>query len=80
MKVWKPWSLVRECPRCGSFEIHRHRGGGRFKRLALQFVLVRRYSCMNCNSIYYGYLFCKRRARSNPASNDATIAMPFPKT
>jgi hypothetical protein len=60
--MWMPWSRFRQCPRCGSFEVYRHRGRGLFKRLILQMVLVRRYSCRNCNSLYYGYLFSRRKA------------------
>jgi len=61
-KMWKPWSGVRECPRCGSFEVYRHRSRLTFKRLLLHLVLVRRFSCRNCNGLYYGYLFSERKA------------------
>jgi transposase-like protein len=62
LKMWKPWSRVRLCPRCGSFEVYRHRGRGLFTRLVLGLVLVRRYSCRNCNSLYFGYLLSRRKA------------------
>jgi transposase-like protein len=61
--MWKPWSSVRQCPRCGSFEIHRHRGRTTLKRVALLLVLTRRYSCMNCNSLYYGYVLSRKDER-----------------
>jgi transposase-like protein len=65
----KPWSSVRQCPRCGSYDIHRHRGGRKLRRFLLRLVLVRRYSCMYCNSLYYGYLFSKRdTSRKGPTS------------
>ena len=61
-KMWKPWSHVRQCPRCGSFEVYRHRSRFTIKRLFLQLVFVRRFSCRNCNGLYYGYLLSKRKA------------------
>jgi len=61
LRMWQPWSRVRQCPRCDSFEVYRHREYGLFKRIFLGLVLVRRYSCRNCNSLYYGYLFSRRQ-------------------
>lgn len=58
---WNPWTIVRQCPRCGSFDVHRHRGGSKFKRFILALFFVRRFSCMYCNSLYYGYRFSKRK-------------------
>ena len=57
----KFWLRIRQCPRCGSFDVHRHRGGSKLKRFLLRLVLLRRYSCMYCNSLYYGYLFSYRK-------------------
>jgi hypothetical protein len=59
--MWKPWSIIRQCPRCGSFDVHRHRGGSSLKRLVLGAVLARLYSCMYCNGLYYGYVFSRRK-------------------
>ena len=59
--MWKPWSSIRQCPQCDSFDIHRHRGGSKVKRFLLRLVLVRRYSCMYCNTLYYGYVFSQRK-------------------
>ena len=54
-------SHFRQCPGCGSFNIHRHRGGSRLKRFAIRLALsLRQYSCLYCNSLYYGFLFSKR--------------------
>lgn len=58
----QPWLPVRQCPRCGSFDVHRHRSRF-FKRLMLALILACRYSCLNCNSLYCGYLFSKRKGR-----------------
>jgi transposase-like protein len=66
---------VRQCPRCGSFNVHRHRGGSQLKRLAIRLVLMRRYSCMYCNSLYYGFLFTKRLPEQERASREAKLTM-----
>ena len=60
--MWKPWSRIRQCTYCESFDVYRHRGGGTLKRLFLRLILVRRYACVYCNSLYYGYWFSKRKA------------------
>ena len=59
--MWNQLSSLRQCPRCGSFDIHRHRGGSSLKRFLLRMVLARRFSCMNCNGLYYGFVFSKRK-------------------
>jgi transposase-like protein len=64
--MWKPWSRIRKCPHCGSFDVHRHRGE-QLKRRLLGLVLVRRFACMNCNSLYYGYLFGRRKSGQRAA-------------
>jgi hypothetical protein len=76
----KLWSTVRRCPRCGSFNIHSHRGGSQFKRFIIKLVLMRKYSCLYCNSLYYGYLFSKRLPDLDRADKDPNIAMPIPKS
>src|ERR1019366_9792524 len=68
-KMWMPWSSVRQCPQCGSFDVHRHRGGGPFKRFILQLVFLRVYSCMDCNGRYHGYSFSRRKAEETGANN-----------
>jgi len=59
--MWTPWSNLRRCPRCGSFDVHSHRGGSKLKRTLLRLMLARRFSCMNCNGLYYGYVFSVRK-------------------
>jgi hypothetical protein len=66
---------VRQCPRCGSFNVHRHRGGSQIKRTATRLVLMRKYSCMYCNSLYYGFLFSKRLPEQERASREAKLMM-----
>lgn len=69
--MWKPRSLIRQCPRCGSFDIHRHRGKS-LKRSLLRLVFVRQFACLNCNSLYYGFLFSKRKEGLNGRNREWT--------
>jgi len=79
-KMLKRWTPVRQCPRCGSFNIHRHRGGSQIKRLAVRLFLMRKYSCMYCNSLYYGCVFSKRLPEQERASREAKLIMPMSKS
>jgi hypothetical protein len=33
----------------------------RFRRWSLALFLIGRYSCMNCNSLYFGYFLTRRK-------------------
>ena len=44
----------RQCPTCGSKNIHRSRRQGFYERLVLRIRSQRPYRCMECNGRYYG--------------------------
>jgi len=75
-KMWTPWSSFRQCPRCGSFEVYRHRGQPPFTRFVLQLYSCRRFSYRNCNSLYYGYLLSRRKGGGINRGVDRETALP----
>jgi len=58
------WRLIRRCPYCDSFEVHRSRPQSVFERLAL-LLLLRPFRCMNCNGRHYNFVFAKWRPTQN---------------
>jgi hypothetical protein len=50
------------------------------KRLVLRLALMRKYSCMYCNSLYYGFLFSKRLPEQERASREAKLMVPASKS
>jgi hypothetical protein len=58
--------LIRQCPSCGSRDVHRCRKRTLLEVWILPLILIRPFRCMGCYQRYYGFFF-SRQAGINEA-------------
>jgi transposase-like protein len=55
-----PWTKTRQCPFCGSHDVHRSQRYDSFEKYWLTLLLQRPYRCLSCQERHYNYAFSKR--------------------